>query len=94
MQVDEKVFKVERLSGLNPGLSRPSVTCSPSWNVPLHPGSHSEDSTKGTRTTSASGEQGKSTQGDVSELFSDFCARWAGSLAVLAGCRSVSISQK
>ena len=94
LQVDEKVFKVERLSGLNPGLSRPSVTCSLSWNVPLHPGSHSEDSTKGTRTTSAAQEQRKCTQGDVSELFSNFCERWAGSLVVLAGCRSVSISQK
>ena len=94
LQVDEKVFKVERLSGLNPGLSRPSVTCSLSWNVPLHPGSHSEDSTKGTRTTSAAGEQRKCTQDVVSELSSDFCERWAGSLALLAGCRSVSISQK
>ena len=68
LQVDEKVFKVERLSGLNPGLSRPSVTCSLSWNVPLHPGSHSEDSAKGTRTTSASREQRKCTQGVVCEL--------------------------
>ena len=94
LQVDEKVFKVERLSGLNPGLSRPSVTCSLSWNVPLHPGSHSEDSTKGTRTTSAAGEQRKCTQGLVCEFLSDFYERWARSLALLAGCRSVSISQK